>query len=165
MAVFNISACRNRARSCKKFCRSRTVGCTIIRVVFFACGLRRISSETHRESRRGGPAALANSGGACQSNSYTAIRSARKSLKCFASRLRKASTISPKSTTKSAALSLATGLTCCSSFRRKTNELNRARSAYAVVAPNRFKGFWRAVSGTTGWPSVCLRRPLNGVMR
>jgi hypothetical protein len=34
----------------------------------------------------------------CQSNSYTAVLSARKSLKCSASRSRKASTTSPRST-------------------------------------------------------------------
>jgi hypothetical protein len=58
----------------------------------------------------------------CQSNSYTVAPSAWRTLKGSAVRLR-LSTTSMLSTTKYAALSLVTGLTCFPSFRQKTNEI------------------------------------------
>src|SRR5712692_9300456 len=61
---------------------------------------------------------------ACQRKSFTVAPSAGKTLKGSAGRLRLSTTSVPL-TTKYAASWLATGLTCCPSFRQKTNE--RAR--------------------------------------
>ena len=81
----------------------------------------------------------------CKRNSYTVALSVPTNWKCSTGRLRKATTTPPPSMTRYAALSLAIGLTCSKSFRRRKNK----RDAQATTPAAAKLGFRSRTPGDT----------------